>query len=154
MSKSDWFGDNLLFAIKFLIVTLVILIAFNWGKLMHQNSPVLPSNPLHTITPTQNMADSTYSKPPLTPITSNTDFMYEVGQDVWVVSPGYGRGVYRGFIRSRIVRETSSKKEVSYTVELNDTGGVPPEFKENEVFDMTRTHNAMCAVIKFLRYKK
>lgn len=78
------------------------------------------------------------------------NFKYNIGQDCWMVQPGYGFALYRCFIKARIIEENEKGTIVLYRVKLE---GMPTETecKESELFDVaTRCNDALCAMSNFL----
>lgn len=83
-------------------------------------------------------------------IAKQQEFRYQIGQDCWMVKPGYGHQLYRCFVQARIVEETSKGVKVIYRVKLE---GKPTEVEVEEVqlFDVaTRCNDALCFLSSIL----
>ena len=82
------------------------------------------------------------------------NFKYKIGQDCWMVKPGYGYKLYRCFVNARISEETENGTKMMYRVKLE---GKPTEVdvEELHLFDVaTRCHDALCFLQSILHSQK
>ena len=81
------------------------------------------------------------------------NFKYQIGQDCWMVNPGYGHFLYRCFVQARILEETDKGVKAMYRVKLEDSPR-EVECEERELFDVaTRCNDALCSISMLLRDK-
>ena len=72
------------------------------------------------------------------------NFKYQIGQDCWMVKPGYEPQLFRCFVQARITEETAKGIKAIYRVKL-ESKQTEIEVEEAHLFDVaTRCNDALC----------
>ena len=83
------------------------------------------------------------------------EFLYKIGQDCWMVQPGYGKELYRVFVKHRIIDENEKGITKRYRVEEHNSNAAFIECEEKHLFDVTtRCNDALCVLYNRLSNKR